>query len=132
MPGRGSALLLFFFRLRLRRLASAGSESTCAQGIRRIPGDGRTRLWLGKSYVRDFLPGVLGGARPKTFIARFHNVYGPYGTWDGGREKAPAAICRTVFEAIDTGSGQIQIWGDGAFDNLIWPTFDHFIWPTPV
>lgn len=49
----------------------------------------------------------------KTFIARFHNVYGPFGTWDGGREKAPAAICRKVVEAVDTGSGKIRIWGDG-------------------
>ena len=49
----------------------------------------------------------------KTFIARFHNVYGPHGTWDGGREKAPAAICRKVVEAIDTGSNQIEIWGNG-------------------
>jgi nucleoside-diphosphate-sugar epimerase len=51
--------------------------------------------------------------RLKTFIARFHNVYGPNGTWDGGREKAPAAICRKVIEAIDTGSNSIKIWGDG-------------------
>ena len=50
----------------------------------------------------------------KTFIARFHNVYGPNGTWDGGREKAPAAICRKVVEAIDGGSDQIEIWGDGS------------------
>ena len=49
----------------------------------------------------------------KTAIARFHNVYGPFGTWDGGREKAPAAICRKVVQAIDTGSGKIDIWGDG-------------------
>ena len=48
-----------------------------------------------------------------TFIARFHNVYGPFGTWDGGREKAPAAICRKVIEAKDTGSREITIWGDG-------------------
>ena len=48
-----------------------------------------------------------------TFIARFHNVYGPYGTWDGGREKAPAAICRKVIEAKDTGKKEIVIWGDG-------------------
>ncbi|MGO9410919.1 MAG: NAD-dependent epimerase/dehydratase family protein [Spirochaetia bacterium] len=48
-----------------------------------------------------------------TFIARFHNVYGPFGTWDGGREKAPAALCRKVIEAKDTGSGEITIWGDG-------------------
>ncbi len=49
----------------------------------------------------------------KTAIARFHNVYGPNGTWDGGREKAPAAICRKVIEALDTGSRKISIWGDG-------------------
>ncbi len=49
----------------------------------------------------------------KTFVARFHNVYGPHGTWDGGREKAPAAICRKVIEAIDAGNGEIEIWGDG-------------------
>jgi len=49
----------------------------------------------------------------KTAIARFHNVYGPNGTWDGGREKAPAALCRKVIEAIDTGKKEITIWGDG-------------------
>jgi GDP-D-mannose 3',5'-epimerase len=49
----------------------------------------------------------------KTFIARFHNVYGPYGTWDGGREKAPAALARKVIEAQDTGDPVITIWGDG-------------------
>ncbi len=49
----------------------------------------------------------------KTAIARFHNVYGPWGTWDGGREKAPAAICRKVVQAIDSGDHSITIWGDG-------------------
>jgi GDP-D-mannose 3', 5'-epimerase len=49
----------------------------------------------------------------KTFTARFHNVYGPNGTWDGGREKAPAAICRKVIQAKDTGTNEIMIWGDG-------------------
>ncbi|MBT3273061.1 MAG: NAD-dependent epimerase/dehydratase family protein [Spirochaetales bacterium] len=49
----------------------------------------------------------------ETAIARFHNVYGPNGTWDGGREKAPAAMCRKVIEAKDTGSTGIEIWGDG-------------------
>jgi len=48
-----------------------------------------------------------------TAIARFHNVYGPWGTWDGGREKAPAAICRKVIEAKDRGTGTIEVWGDG-------------------
>lgn len=49
----------------------------------------------------------------ETRVARFHNVYGPYGTWDGGREKAPAAICRKVIAAKDAGSDEIEIWGDG-------------------
>ncbi len=47
------------------------------------------------------------------FMARFHNVYGPNGTWDGGREKAPAAICRKVIQAKDSGTNEIMIWGDG-------------------
>jgi nucleoside-diphosphate-sugar epimerase len=48
-----------------------------------------------------------------TRYARYHNVYGPFGTWDGGREKAPAAICRKVIAAKDTGDHRIEIWGDG-------------------
>jgi nucleoside-diphosphate-sugar epimerase len=48
-----------------------------------------------------------------TRVARFHNVYGPHGTYDGGREKAPAAICRKVIEASITGNKEIVIWGDG-------------------
>lgn len=48
-----------------------------------------------------------------TRVARFHNVYGPYGTYDGGREKAPAAICRKVIEAGISGNKEIIIWGDG-------------------
>jgi nucleoside-diphosphate-sugar epimerase len=46
-------------------------------------------------------------------VARFHNVYGPNGTWEGGREKAPAALCRKVIHAKATGSNDIEIWGDG-------------------
>ncbi len=46
-------------------------------------------------------------------VPRFHNVYGPQGTYDGGREKAPAAICRKVIQAQLDGSGVIEIWGDG-------------------
>jgi GDP-D-mannose 3',5'-epimerase len=48
-----------------------------------------------------------------TRVPRFHNVYGPDGTWDGGREKAPAAICRKVIDAKATGKHEIEIWGDG-------------------
>ncbi len=49
----------------------------------------------------------------ETHIARFHNAYGPNGTWYGGREKAPAALCRKVIEAKDAGKHEIEIWGDG-------------------
>ena len=48
-----------------------------------------------------------------TRVARYHNVYGPEGTWDGGREKAPAAICRKVIQAKRSGKLEIEIWGDG-------------------
>jgi GDP-D-mannose 3',5'-epimerase len=48
-----------------------------------------------------------------TRVARFHNVYGPHGTWYGGREKAPAAICRKVIQAKISGTNQIEIWGSG-------------------
>ena len=59
------------------------------------------RLYL--AYMRNYGLSVR--------IARFHNIFGPEGAWDGGREKAPAAICRKVAEAED--GGQIEIWGDG-------------------
>lgn len=59
------------------------------------------RLYL--SYARDYGMDVR--------IARFHNVFGPQGTWEGGREKAPAAICRKVAEAVD--GGTIPVWGKG-------------------
>jgi nucleoside-diphosphate-sugar epimerase len=49
----------------------------------------------------------------ETRVARYHNVYGPHGTYDGGREKAPAAICRKVIAALRSGSQEIEIWGDG-------------------
>jgi nucleoside-diphosphate-sugar epimerase len=49
----------------------------------------------------------------ETRSARYHNVYGPHGTWTGGREKAPAAICRKVIKAKLSGRKEIEIWGDG-------------------
>lgn len=59
------------------------------------------RLYL--SYMRNYGVAVR--------VARFHNIFGPEGTWTGGKEKAPAAICRKVAEAED--GGEIEIWGDG-------------------
>jgi GDP-D-mannose 3', 5'-epimerase len=59
------------------------------------------RLYL--SYMRNYAVEVR--------IARFHNIFGPEGTWDGGREKAPAAVCRKVLQA--PAGGEMEIWGDG-------------------
>src|SRR2546428_1832884 len=58
---------------------------------------------------RHFREDFGGPAR----VARYHNVYGPHGTYDGGREKAPAAICRKVIHAKLSGKHEIEIWGDG-------------------
>ena len=60
---------------------------------------------MARHYLEDY--GV------QTRVARYHNVYGEHGTWDGGREKAPAAICRKVATAAITGEHRIPIWGDG-------------------
>jgi nucleoside-diphosphate-sugar epimerase len=60
------------------------------------------RLYL--SYSRNY--GI------KVAVARYHNIYGPEGTWDGGREKAPAAICRKVI-SVKGQQGEIEVWGDG-------------------
>ncbi|MGH8961039.1 MAG: NAD-dependent epimerase/dehydratase family protein, partial [Jatrophihabitantaceae bacterium] len=60
---------------------------------------------MARHYLEDF--GM------QTRVARYHNVYGEHGTWDGGREKAPAAICRKVASAAITGGSTIDIWGDG-------------------
>ena len=49
----------------------------------------------------------------ETRVARYHNVYGPLGTYDGGREKAPAALCRKILEAKKLGEDSIEVWGDG-------------------
>ena len=65
----------------------------------------------------------------ETRVARYHNVYGPFGSYDGGREKAPAAICRKVIAAKATGDRTIEIWGDGTqtrsfmyIDDCLWGT----------
>lgn len=47
-------------------------------------------------------------------IARFHGVYGPHGSWNDGREKAPAALCRKIAHAVQTGASEIEVWGDGS------------------
>lgn len=64
---------------------------------------------FGERMHRHFLEDV----NLQTRVVRFHNIYGPYGTWDGGREKAPAALCRKVAMAKLTGAREVEVWGDG-------------------
>ena len=64
-----------------------------------------------KLYSEKLCEYYFADKRLETRVARFHNAYGPYGTYDGGREKAPAALCRKVALAED--GGEIEIWGDG-------------------
>ena len=66
-----------------------------------------------KLFSETHVPSLPRRLRPETRVARFHNVYGPDGTWDGGREKAPAAVCRKVIAAKLSGQHEIEIWGDG-------------------
>ncbi|WP_436697962.1 NAD-dependent epimerase/dehydratase family protein [Nocardioides sp. BYT-33-1] len=60
---------------------------------------------MARHFAEDF--GLI------TRTARYHNVYGPEGTWTGGREKAPAAVCRKIAEAVISGKHELEIWGDG-------------------
>jgi nucleoside-diphosphate-sugar epimerase len=64
-----------------------------------------------KLYAEKLCQYYRDEGKLRTTVARFHNIYGPLGTWEGGREKAPAAICRKVGETPD--GGEIEIWGDG-------------------
>ena len=82
-------------------------NSPGAEGRGRLPRDARRRLRLGEALQRAHVPALPRGLRHvDTRVARFHNVYGPHGTWDGGREKAPAAICRKVIEAKLSGQAR--------------------------
>lgn len=66
-----------------------------------------------KLFSEMFLQEYYAERRMKTFIARFHNVYGPHGTYEGGREKVIAALMRKIIESIQGGIPEIEIWGDG-------------------
>ena len=89
-------------------ICKAGSRSLRSRGVSGLPDNEygweklyaeRVALAFGRKYATEVR------------IARFQNCYGPEGTWTGGREKAPAAICRKVAEAAD--GGTIEVWGDG-------------------
>ncbi|GJE18451.1 NAD-dependent epimerase/dehydratase family protein [Methylobacterium marchantiae] len=76
-----------------------------------FPADPEAGYGLEKLYMEKICQYVTEDYGFETRVVRFHNVYGPLGTYDGGREKAPAAICRKV--ALSQDGGEIEIWGDG-------------------
>jgi len=77
------------------------------------PADCDTPYGFEKLYGEQALAAYHRAGLVDSRIARFHNIMGPYGTWRGGREKAPAAICRKVAKAAIHGKTEIEIWGDG-------------------
>ena len=108
------ALFLCVVRLCLQRRQAARSQCHRLEGSRRLSRHARRRLRLGKALQRTDVPAFPRGLSALTTrVARYHNVYGPQGTWDGGREKAPAAVCRKVIQAKLSGKHEIEIWGDG-------------------
>ena len=107
-----SRILLFLFGLHVSRIQSRGSRIIPI--ARRIPLTRRrpTASTAGKSCsASGCISHINATTASSARIARYHNIFGPEGTWNGGREKAPAAICRKVAEARN--GGDIEIWGDG-------------------
>jgi len=94
-------------------LLAAGPARSRAQGVRRLSGDVRARLRLGKTHLGNVLPGILGRARHEDGHRPLPQRLWPERHVDGGREKAPAAICRKTIEAIDKNDLRIEIWGEG-------------------
>ena len=77
----------------------------------RLSGGAGQRIRLGEAVQRAAVPRLQAQPRHAGAVARFHNIFGPEGTWTGGREKAPAALCRKVAKARS--GDEIEIWGDG-------------------
>jgi nucleoside-diphosphate-sugar epimerase len=116
MAARDANVKRFFFSSSACVYAAEHQTTTDVQALREedaypaMPEDGYgwEKLFterMARHFLEDF--GL------QTRVARYHNVYGPHGTYDGGREKAPAAICRKVIQAKLSGCNRIEIWGDG-------------------
>ena len=89
------------------------ADSSALQESDAYPADCEDGYGWQKLYSERLCAAATEDLGLETRIARFHNIYGPYGTYDGGREKAPAAICRKVIEAKLSRRPRIEIWGDG-------------------
>jgi len=94
------------------RFLQGGDTAVKLREANAIPADPEPGYGWEKLFAEQLCAYVRAETPLKTYVARFHNIFGPMGTWRGGKEKAPAAICRKFAELPPAG-GQIEIWGDG-------------------
>lgn len=116
MAARDCGATRFFFSSSACVYAGDKQESTDNPGLREVdayPADPEDGYGWEKLFSERMCRHFREDFGLEARVARFHNVYGPHGTFDGGREKAPAAICRKVISAKLSGSNEIEIWGDG-------------------
>lgn len=85
-------------------------DTTGLKEAHAYPADAEDGYGWEKIYIERMCKHYLEDYKLKTYVARFHNIYGPWGTYKGGREKSPAALCRKI---ASTKNGEIEVWGDG-------------------
>jgi GDP-D-mannose 3',5'-epimerase len=90
-----------------------GDNSAPLKEEHAIPADPDSAYGWEKLYAEQLCAAYNASSDMNVKVARFHNCYGPAGAWTGGREKAPAAMCRKVATATITGDPHVEIWGDG-------------------
>jgi len=116
MAARTCGVTRFFYSSSACVYAGFKQQRSDVPGLREIdayPADPEDGYGWEKLFSERMCRHFREDFRLETRVARYHNVYGPYGTFDGGREKAPAAICRKVIAAKLSGRHEIEVWGDG-------------------
>jgi GDP-D-mannose 3',5'-epimerase len=116
MAARQCGATRFFFPSSACVYAACKQQQTDNPGLKEedaYPADPEDGYGWEKLFSERLCRHFLEDFDLETRVARYHNVYGPHGTFDGGREKAPAAICRKVIAAKLSGDHEIEIWGDG-------------------
>jgi nucleoside-diphosphate-sugar epimerase len=109
----GSPLLLLLIRVRLQRRQTANENVVALKEEDAYPAMPEDGYGWGKLFSERMCRHFREDFGLTTRVARYHKVHGPYGTWEGGREKAPAAICRKVIQAKLSGHHAINVWGNG-------------------
>lgn len=92
---------------------SPGLEDYALREMDAVPARPDSKYGWEKLYIEQMCAAFMNDHGLSIRVARLHNVYGPHGPWQGGKEKAPAALCRKVIESIHQNKSDIEIWGDG-------------------